>query len=45
MTSGVESIAAARCYLTLSFLGDRVPFHHANRLMAAVVHTLEHWPD
>jgi pyruvate/2-oxoglutarate dehydrogenase complex dihydrolipoamide acyltransferase (E2) component len=43
---GVESPrVAARCYLTLSFLADRVPFHHANRLMAAVVRTLEQWPE
>lgn len=43
---GVETPrVAARCYLTLTFLTDRVPFHHANRLMAAVVGTLEHWPE
>lgn len=43
---GVETPrVAARCYLTLSFVADRVPFHHANRLMAAVVRALEHWPE
>lgn len=43
---GVEQPrVAARCYLTLSFLADRVPFDRANRLMAAVVRTLEHWPE
>jgi hypothetical protein len=43
---GVETPrVAARCYLSLSFLTDRVPFHHANRLMAAVVRTLEQWPE
>jgi pyruvate/2-oxoglutarate dehydrogenase complex dihydrolipoamide acyltransferase (E2) component len=43
---GVESPrVAARCYLSLSFRADCVPFHHANRLMAGVVRTLEHWPE
>jgi pyruvate/2-oxoglutarate dehydrogenase complex dihydrolipoamide acyltransferase (E2) component len=43
---GVETPrVAARCYLSLSFLADRVPFCHANRLMAAVVRTLEQWPE
>jgi len=36
---------AARCYLTLSFLADRVPLHHANRALADAVRTLETWPD
>lgn len=35
---------AARCYLTLSFLADRVPLHRANRVLAAAVRTLEAWP-
>jgi pyruvate/2-oxoglutarate dehydrogenase complex dihydrolipoamide acyltransferase (E2) component len=43
---GVETPrVAARCYLSLSFLSDRMPFHHANRLMAGVVRTLEMWPE
>jgi pyruvate/2-oxoglutarate dehydrogenase complex dihydrolipoamide acyltransferase (E2) component len=43
---GVESPrVAARCYLSLSFRTDCVPFHHANRLMAQVVNLLERWPD
>jgi hypothetical protein len=43
---GVETPrVAARCYLSLSFLADRVPFCNANRLMAAVVRTLEQWPE
>jgi 2-oxoglutarate dehydrogenase E2 component (dihydrolipoamide succinyltransferase) len=36
---------AARCYLTLSFLGDQVPLHHANRALAAAVAILEAWPE
>jgi 2-oxoglutarate dehydrogenase E2 component (dihydrolipoamide succinyltransferase) len=35
----------ARCYLTLSFLAEHVPFHHANRFMAQVVRLLEQWPE
>jgi 2-oxoglutarate dehydrogenase E2 component (dihydrolipoamide succinyltransferase) len=43
---GVESPrVAARCYLTLSFLPDQVPLHHANRALAAAVRLLEQWPE
>ena len=36
---------AARCYLSLSFLADRVPLHHANRALAGAVAILEAWPE
>lgn len=36
---------AARCYLTLSFLADRVSLHHANRALADAVRALEAWPE
>jgi hypothetical protein len=43
---GVEAPrVAARCYLSLSFLADRVPLHDANRMLAAAVAILETWPD
>jgi pyruvate/2-oxoglutarate dehydrogenase complex dihydrolipoamide acyltransferase (E2) component len=43
---GVETPrVAARCYLTLSFLADRITLHRANRFMAAAARILEHWPD
>jgi 2-oxoglutarate dehydrogenase E2 component (dihydrolipoamide succinyltransferase) len=36
---------AAICYVTLTFLPDRLPLHRANRFVAQLVHVLEHWPD
>jgi 2-oxoglutarate dehydrogenase E2 component (dihydrolipoamide succinyltransferase) len=36
---------APRCYLSLSFLADRVPLHDANRVLAAAVAILEAWPE
>ena len=43
---GVEAPrVAARCYLSLSFLADRVPLHDANRMLAAAVAILETWPE
>jgi 2-oxoglutarate dehydrogenase E2 component (dihydrolipoamide succinyltransferase) len=36
---------AARCYLSLSFIGENVPLHHANRALAAAVTILEAWPE
>lgn len=43
---GVEAPrVAARCYLSLSFLADRVPLHEANRALAAAVAILETWPE
>jgi hypothetical protein len=36
---------APRCYLSLSFLADRVPLHDANRALAAAIAILETWPD
>jgi 2-oxoglutarate dehydrogenase E2 component (dihydrolipoamide succinyltransferase) len=35
----------ARCYLSLSFLLDRVQLHDANRALAAAVAILETWPE
>lgn len=36
---------AARCYVTLSFLADRIDLHRANRFLAHAVRVLEQWPD
>jgi 2-oxoglutarate dehydrogenase E2 component (dihydrolipoamide succinyltransferase) len=36
---------APRCYLSLSFLAERVPLHDANRVLAAAVAILESWPE
>lgn len=42
---GTESLRAApRCYLSLSFLAERIPLHRANRFLADTVHILERWP-
>ena len=44
--NGVETArVAARCYLSISFFDDRVPFHRANRALADSVRILESWPD
>ena len=44
--NGVETArVAARCYLSISFFDDRVPFHRANRALADSVRILENWPD
>jgi pyruvate/2-oxoglutarate dehydrogenase complex dihydrolipoamide acyltransferase (E2) component len=44
--NGVETArAAARCYLSISFFDDRVPFHRANRALADTVRILENWPE
>ena len=46
IVDGVEAPrTAARCYLSLSFLPDRVQFHRANKAMADAVHLLETWPE
>jgi len=37
--------AAARCYVTLSFLPSRIAFERANQLLAQIVRLLEHWPE
>jgi 2-oxoglutarate dehydrogenase E2 component (dihydrolipoamide succinyltransferase) len=37
--------AAAMCYVTLTFLPERLPLHRANRFVAQLVRVLEHWPD
>jgi pyruvate/2-oxoglutarate dehydrogenase complex dihydrolipoamide acyltransferase (E2) component len=43
---GVESPrAAARCYVTLSFLPSRIAFERANQLLAHTVRVLEQWPE
>ena len=43
---GVETPrVAARCYLSLSFLTDRIAFLRANQFLAHAVHVLEQWPD
>jgi 2-oxoglutarate dehydrogenase E2 component (dihydrolipoamide succinyltransferase) len=43
---GVEAPrVTARCYVTLSFLAEQVPFHRANRVMANAVRVLEQWPE
>jgi pyruvate/2-oxoglutarate dehydrogenase complex dihydrolipoamide acyltransferase (E2) component len=36
---------AARCYVTLSFLAERLPLDHANRVLARAVQLLEQWPE
>jgi 2-oxoglutarate dehydrogenase E2 component (dihydrolipoamide succinyltransferase) len=36
---------AATCYVTLTFLPDRLPLNRANRFVAQFVRVLEHWPD
>ena len=44
--NGVETArVAARCYLSISFFDDRIPFHRANRALADSVRILENWPD
>lgn len=44
--NGVETPrVAARCYVTLSFLAERVPLEHANRVLARAVRLLEQWPE
>ena len=44
--NGVETArVAARCYLSISFFDDRVPFYRANRALADSVRILENWPD
>jgi len=35
----------ARCYISLSFLPDRIALHRANQFMAHVVRILEQWPE
>jgi pyruvate/2-oxoglutarate dehydrogenase complex dihydrolipoamide acyltransferase (E2) component len=43
---GVEQPrVAARCFLSMSFLPERVPFDRANRFLASVVRALEQWPE
>jgi pyruvate/2-oxoglutarate dehydrogenase complex dihydrolipoamide acyltransferase (E2) component len=43
---GVETPrVAARCYIGLSFLADRVPFEGANRFLAHAIRILEQWPE
>jgi pyruvate/2-oxoglutarate dehydrogenase complex dihydrolipoamide acyltransferase (E2) component len=36
---------AAVCYITLTFLPDRIEPHRANRFLAELVRSLETWPD
>jgi pyruvate/2-oxoglutarate dehydrogenase complex dihydrolipoamide acyltransferase (E2) component len=36
---------AAVCYVTLTFLPDRIEPHRANRFVAELVRVLEQWPD
>jgi hypothetical protein len=36
---------AATCYVTLTFLPDRLPLNRANRFVAQFVRVLERWPD
>ena len=46
VVDGVETPRIApRCYLSLSFLADRLPLHDANRVLAAAVAILETWPE
>ncbi|HSC15049.1 MAG TPA: hypothetical protein VLI71_08020, partial [Gammaproteobacteria bacterium] len=46
VVDGVESPRVATCcYVSLSFLADRVPLHDANRALAAAVSVIENWPD
>jgi pyruvate/2-oxoglutarate dehydrogenase complex dihydrolipoamide acyltransferase (E2) component len=43
---GVETPrVTARCYVSLSFVTERVPLHQANRALAAAVAFLETWPE
>lgn len=43
---GIETPrVCARCYLSLSFLANRVAFDRANRFVAHAVRVLEQWPD
>jgi pyruvate/2-oxoglutarate dehydrogenase complex dihydrolipoamide acyltransferase (E2) component len=43
---GVEQPrVTARCYVSLSFLADRIAFDRANRFLAHAVRVLEQWPD
>lgn len=36
---------SARCYVSLSFLPERIALHRANHFMAHAVHILEQWPE
>jgi 2-oxoglutarate dehydrogenase E2 component (dihydrolipoamide succinyltransferase) len=46
VVDGVETPRIGpRCYLSLSFLADRLPLHDANRVLAAAVAILETWPE
>lgn len=36
---------AAVCYISLSFLPDRIALARANRFLAQLVRVLEHWPE
>jgi 2-oxoglutarate dehydrogenase E2 component (dihydrolipoamide succinyltransferase) len=36
---------AAMCYLTLTFAPERISLERANRFLAHLVRTLEHWPS
>jgi pyruvate/2-oxoglutarate dehydrogenase complex dihydrolipoamide acyltransferase (E2) component len=43
---GVETPrVSTRCYVTLSFLAERVPLDQANRVLARAVQLLEQWPE
>jgi 2-oxoglutarate dehydrogenase E2 component (dihydrolipoamide succinyltransferase) len=45
VVDGAEAVrAASHCYLSLSFLAERLPLHRANRFMADAVRILERWP-
>jgi 2-oxoglutarate dehydrogenase E2 component (dihydrolipoamide succinyltransferase) len=45
VVDGAEAVrAASHCYLSLSFLGERLPLHRANGFMADAVRILERWP-
>jgi hypothetical protein len=35
----------ARCYVSLSFLPERIALHRANQFMAHAVRILEQWPE
>ena len=35
----------AVCYVTLTFLPDRVALNRANRFLAQLVRVLEQWPE
>ncbi len=46
LIDGVETPRVApRCYLSISFFGDLIPFQRANRALADCVRVLETWPD